>query len=370
MEKQEKNQDNCMEWVLETERFEKTTDGKAYYTDYEICSEAYIGGVLEYGNGVILCSILQSEANRDGLYAYLLRIKQIEENFEFNKDNYSENGYYFEKGIVGELIALFSVCFQCRFFHKSTTGGELSPHSIKFRSEYEFNQKKPHEHWHYEMFSKQKRNWADGGIATFLDKIKLADGRYHQKLIWACDWYAEAIKEIGLEKQLFYAKMVFCIEALLKFVELPSDSIEQKMKKLLAENFFIDDEKQQINNWIENRRIGKKFKIFLQTYSKGFFDDERTDPAHCCVKEHELNMYAGIIYSARSNYLHTGKPLYISDDYGMEEAKTWDLCPSGEIMIDRRKISGNDKLPRIRWFERITNYCLKNFINTIAQKND
>ena len=32
------------------------------------------------------------------------------------------------------------------------------------------------------------------------------------------------------------------------------------------------------------------------------------------------------------------------------------------LLKDRKKIPANEKLPRSRWFERITNHCFKNFI--------
>lgn len=364
MAKQEVVFDNRMRWILEAEKCEKSIDDKVYYTEYEICSDARIGGILDYGNGFILCSIFQ-EANQDGLYTYLVRIKQSEQNFEFNKNNYSKEGYAFA-GIINELIALFSVYFQARFYHKATITGELSSRGGRSRSEYELIHKKPNIYWHYEMFSKQERNWANGGLKEFLDRIRLIDGKYHQNLIWACEWYVESIKEIGIDGQLFYIKMVSSVEALLSFVELPSDSLEQK---LTGYHDFTEEEREQIDNWLKNRKIGKKFKTFLQKYSDSFFEGERSDPAHCCIKEGELDMYAGRIYNARSKYLHNGNPMYISDDYPMDAAKTWDLSPSGEMMIDRKKIAGNEKLPRIRWFELIANRCLKNFICSITPVN-
>lgn len=54
--------------------------------------------------------------------------------------------------------------------------------------------------------------------------------------------------------------------------------------------------------------------------------------------------------------------MYLSFDLRMDEAKNWDVDPSQGMMVDRKKFGANEKLPRLRWFERIVNYCIKKFI--------
>ncbi|NTV41513.1 MAG: hypothetical protein HGA61_04570, partial [Candidatus Moranbacteria bacterium] len=95
MQKSKKNiRDNRMQWVLMLEECEKNKSKKEYFTEYEICSEVRIPGVLDYGDGALQCSIFQ-EANKEGLYAYIVRIKHIKKEYKFNVDDYSKEGYYF-----------------------------------------------------------------------------------------------------------------------------------------------------------------------------------------------------------------------------------------------------------------------------------
>jgi len=354
-----------MQWILTLEECDKKKNGKEYFTEYEICSEVRMPGVLNYGDGYLHCSLFQ-EANQEGLYIYIVRIKHIEKEYKFNADAYSKEGYYFKNGPIGELMALFSVYFQARFYLKATIIGELAPENIRLRFESEFQYKKPHPLSNFEMFSDQKRNWAnEDGLKLFLDKVKKIDQEYHQNLIQSFFWYAEAIKEIGIDRQLFFIKMVSAVESLLGFIEIPPDDLEKKLTKLIDKGEFTEQESGEIKNWLENRKIGQRFSNFFQNYSNDFFKGGRRKAPQCFIKKEELDKYTKRIYNTRSKYLHTGKPMWVSSDMTVEDAKFWDLDPSLGKMIDRRAFPVSEKLPRTRWFERITNYCLKNFIEEI-----
>lgn len=354
--------DNRMGWMLMAEECEKVKGKKVYFTEYEICSEVRIPGVLNYSKGVLLCALLQ-EMNQKGLYTYTIRVKHAEKEYKFDESNYSKEGYYFKNGLIGELIALFSVYFQARFYLKATIIGELTPRSIRLRDENEFQYKRPSRFLNFEMFSEQKRNWAHkDGLKLFLDTIRTLDQEYHQSLIRAFYWYAEAIKEIGVDRQLFFIKMVSAVEALLNFIEAPSGNLKVKLMKLVKEEFFTEAEKNEIERWLENRKIRQRFMIFLQNYSRGFFKKGKRKAKHCYIRKSELMNYAKRIYDARSTYLHSGKPMFLSIDIGAEGAEFWDLDPSLGMMVDRKRFTANEKLPRTRWFERLVNHCLKNFI--------
>ncbi|MEP7167710.1 MAG: hypothetical protein ABI758_07100, partial [Candidatus Woesebacteria bacterium] len=193
------------------------------------------------------------------------------------------------------------------------------------------------------------------------------DQKYHQSLIQSFYWYSEAIKEIGVDHQLFYIKMVSAVEALSKLTPIPPDGLELKLNELMANN-FTSEEQENIKSWLENRKIGKRFRQFLEQYSQGFFEPIPEIASHCYIPEADLDKYAKRIYSARSKYLHEGRPMYLSFDMTADEARNWDIDPTLGELTDRREIPGNEKLPRTRWFERTVNYCLKNFLN-IYSKN-
>lgn len=361
--------DNRMQWITLFEKnHELASSSKdANFTKYEICSEVRIPGVLNYDNGNLLCGII-GEKDKNGLYSYSVIIKQLQnpQTIEFDKNKYSKNGYCFPKEIIGEFIAIFSVYFQARFFLKSTTHGELTPYSIETRFDNDFYYIKPSKHLNADMFSSKERNWAEkDGLKKFLDKIKSIDQKYHQNLIISFDWYLEAIKNIGADKELFYIKMTSCVESLLNFTECPRDQLDGKIQNLL--NKFNEQEKIEINNWLNNRNIQKKFTKFITSNSKNFFKGGNRRAKHCYIKKDDLTKYLKRIYKARSQYLHNGKPMYISDDLIMNEANSWHIDPSLGMYMDRKIFKEKEKLPRMLWFEKIVNHCIKNFVEENAR---
>lgn len=358
--------DNRMQWILAMEDAKKAKDEKAYFTDYEICSEVRILGVLDYGNGSLMCALFQKE-DKNGLYTYTIRLKHVYKEYKFDESKYSKEGYYFKDGLIGELMAIFSVYFQSRFYLKATVGGELTSKNVRIRYENDFRYVRPNPYRNFEMFSTdQQRNWTHGdGLRAFLDRIRVIDQKHHQSLMRSFFWYAEAIKEIGLDSQLFFIKMVSAVEALLKFLPRSADSLEKKLAKFIKGKKFETTESQEINNWLENRKIRQRFVLFFKRYSVGFCKGGKRKAKHCYIKKEEINDYVRRIYDARSAYLHSGKPMYLSQDMAMKDAKSWDLDASMGMMADRKKFDHKEKLPRTRWFERIVNYSLRRFIEEL-----
>ena len=224
--------DNRMQWVLKLEELEQAGETPIYFTEYEICSEVRIPGVFTYGDGMLECSLYQ-EADDNNLYTYILKIKHVEKVFDYDESNYSKDGYYFKEGLVGEIIALFSFYFQARFYLKATITGAMTPQSIRMRLEKKFLYKKINDDLtclNLEMFSNHDRNWCkDNGLLNFLDSTKTVDEKHHQNLIRAVHWYSVAIKEIGVDHELFFIKMVSSIEALLDISKVESDNLEKKL---------------------------------------------------------------------------------------------------------------------------------------------
>lgn len=356
-----------MQRILRFEENKKSSEGNnIYFTDYEILSEVHIGGILEYFDQSIICGWL-SEKNKGGLYSYLLRVKHTQKEYSFDKNSYSTEGYFFREGLIGELLAIFSVYFQSRFFLSSITTGELSPQSIRDKHDYNFSYSKPEVCINYEMFSDQERNWTSSGLKEFLDKLLLIDTKYHQPLILAFYWYAEAIKEIWYNNELFYIKMVSCVEALLKFYpNVVPNKLSDKLTHLVSKDNFEEEEKKIVKNFIKNYWVQVKFINFIQHYSKWFTKGGRRKAEHCYIRKADIDDFLKRIYSARSAYLHEGKSMYISSSFRAKRAWKWDLSPGTDTYIDRRKLIGEDKLPCVRWFERIVNHSLKNFIKKIV----
>ncbi len=357
--------DNRMQWILRLEELEQAGESPVYFTEYEICSEVRIPGVFTYGNGMFECSLYQ-EADDNNLHTYILKIKHVEKVFEYDESKYSKDGYYFKEGLVGEIIALFSLYFQARFYLKAIVTGVMTPNSLRKRMEKKFLYKNNNDDLtclNLEMFSNQDRNWSkDNGLSNFLDLISKVDQKYHQSLIRAVHWYSVAIKEVGVDHELFFIKMVSSIEALLDISKAESDDLEKKLMRFKDRELFSPDEWSQVKKWLQNRRIRKRFTDFLEKYSNGFSGEIPKEASHCFIPKNKVSAYAKRIYDARSAYLHTGKPMFLSMDMRGDDTKKWDLDPAMGMSVDRIKISETEKLPRTRWFERIVNYSLKSFI--------
>lgn len=245
--------DKRMQWILEVEEIQHNPTGKKHLTDYEICSEVRIPGVLEYEDGSISCSLYQ-EADQNGLYTYLLRICHLEKEYKFDNSNYSKEGYYFEEGLIGELLSIFSFYFQARFYLKATIQGELTPKSMRWRLENNFVYTKADNLQSFEMFSGQGRNWAnENGIKKFLNNIRSLNSDYHQSLVRSFYWYRQAIKEVGGDRQLFFIRMVSAVESILSYIEAEPDDLKTKLTTL--SNNFTNEENMVIADWLSNRKI-------------------------------------------------------------------------------------------------------------------
>ncbi len=355
--------DNRMQWILKLDELGQAGGSPVYFTEYEICSEVRIPGVFTYEYGMFECALYQ-EVDDNYLYTYLLKVKHIENVFEYNKDNYSKDGYYFKEGLIGEIIALFSFYFQARFYLKATITGSMTSHSCRRRLERKFLYKKIDDDLtclNLEMFSDQGRNWCkDPGLTNFLDSIRAIDQKYHQGLIRSLHWYSEAIKEIGVDHELFFIKMVSAVEALVDISETEIDGLTRKLIDFKV--YLTTDEQGQIDNWIKNRKIRKRFVDIIEKYSNGFTGACPEQASHCYIAKDKIATYVRRIYDARSAYLHAGNPMFLSMDMRGGGVKMWDLDPCMGKSMDRKEIFEKEKLPRTRWFERIVNYSLKSFI--------
>lgn len=363
--------DNRMQWILKLEELEQSREEDAvYHTEYEICSEVRIPGVFTYGHGMMECALYQ-ESDDNGLYTYILRIKHIEKIFEYDEEKYSKEGYYFKEGLIGEIITLISFHFQARFYLKATIVGEMTATSIKSRTEHKFLYRKVNDDLtclNLEMFSDQERNWVNGGLVEFLDLIKEIDQKYHQNLIQSFHWYSKGIKEIGTDHELFFIKLVSSIEALLDITGAENDELGNKLHELKKVNTFDAEEWIQIERWLDNRMIRKRFVDFYTEHSVGFTGVVPEKASHCYIAEEQIPKYIKRIYDARSAYLHTGKPMFLSNDMRNDDMKKWDLDPTMGMSIDRKKIPEKEKLPRSRWFERITNYSIRQYLHGLSEQ--
>jgi hypothetical protein len=353
--------DNRMGWIRNIEKLSKK-DADSYFIEYEIATECHIAGVLDYNNGMILCGGLTIEKDQNGLYHYLIRLKYsgVEEPYYNNKAN--KKGYYFKDGALGELLAILSLFFQCRFYLVATFSGELTNHGLKIKTENRFTYKPCNPLIHPPIFSTQKRNFAIG-LTNFLDTIKSLDTKYHQQFILACYHYTRSLKEIGNDNEMVFIRLVSAIESLSKFIKLNKnkDLFNGKaFEDIVKKEILSKTEMEELKKTFENRKSKARFITFVKRYSVGCFKGGNYKAKHCKITKKQLPNVLRTIYDARSAYLHNGEPMYLSQP--MHGGEKWDTDPSMGMIIDNKSFSVSQKLPFTYFFEGIVRQCLLNFL--------
>lgn len=320
--------DNRMGWIRNIEKL-KNRNVSEYHAEYEIASESFIPGILDYQNGAILCGLMTHEKDSRSLYKYLLKIKySYEDNSSHQFLNANKKGYLFKEGIPGELISIFSFFFQYRFFLLAAYFGKISPNSIKIKKEYTPQVRSPAPHFDPTLFPNGKRNFSHG-ITGFLDKLKSVDVQYHQQIILGLYHYARAIKEFGIDEEMVFIRLVSAIEAFSKWSKL-LNSDDLFNGKNLSEIVKLEqmDEKtiKELETIFNVRKSRLKFKRFIETYSKGFFKGGNFKAPHTRIKKADLSKTLDAIYISRSKYLHNGEAMYLSQP--VRGGNKWDTDPS------------------------------------------
>src|ERR1700743_1638343 len=94
-----------------------------YRVEFELGSECRIAGLLDCDNGRIICAPISTEESSGGLWLYNLVLR-----FPLGPGSWTskadDKGYYLKDGVAGEILALMSLFFRCRFYLISS---RLSP---------------------------------------------------------------------------------------------------------------------------------------------------------------------------------------------------------------------------------------------------
>jgi hypothetical protein len=105
---------------------------------------------------------MSTEESRDGLWLYNLIL-----HYPFGPHNHNlkadEKGYYFKDGILGELLALMSVFFRCRFYFISSQLLPGNPRlGMTIKREYPFIRVRCNQGIHPPLFENPHKNLAVG----------------------------------------------------------------------------------------------------------------------------------------------------------------------------------------------------------------
>ena len=356
---------NRMAWIRNIEILQSgKTD--SYEVEYEIASEVYIQGLLNYKEGMILCGPMTFEKDHRGLYKYLLKIRFASADVSSSVKNATKKGYLFKEGIPGELLALFSLYFECRFYMLTSFFGELSHSSLKSKLEFNPVYRPCHPLLAQTIFSTRIRSFTSG-FPDFLNKIAHLDTKYHQKLILACFHYSRALREFGIDEEMVFIRLVSAIEAVSKWAKLQKgdDFFNGKeFEKIIRIELLSNEEVAELKRLFDVRKPRIKFKRFIQQHSRGFFKGGKVRAPHTKIRKADLEKTLNAIYDSRSNYLHNGEAMYLS--HLMRGGLKWDTDPSLGMIIDKRRFPRSKKLPYGSFFQRLVRHCLLEFIKDIS----
>jgi hypothetical protein len=323
-------------------------------------------GVLDYSNGRLLCGLLSIDRNKLGFYKYLLKIRVPNVQYVYNPDDASAKGYYFKEGAAGELISLFSLYFQCRFFLVATNSGELTNHGLKIRTEYA-----PTMGSAMPLFDPEKtpgsakRNFSIG-LAAFLDRIKGIPAQYHHSLILSAAHYSKALREFGIDEEMLFIRLVSGIEAVSRWVHLgprhdPLSAVN--IDDILKKESLSTKQIEELRRIFDHRKASEKFITFVESHCTGFFKGGNYKARHIHIGRPELRKVLETVYRSRSEYLHNGETMYLS--HPMISGARWDTDPTYGMTIDHRKFSVRQKLPYSNFFQRLVRHSLLSFMASL-----
>lgn len=363
-----KHNDNRMGWIRNLEAFAR---GEPHYTvEYEIGSECQISGLFDYADGKIICAAMSTEKSRDGLWLCNLVLRYPLGPHNFNREA-DEKGYYFKDGVLGEILALMSLFFRCRFYLVSSRLQPSNPRlGMTIKQEYPFIRVKCNPAIHPPLFQKLRDNFAQG-FPRFIDTIKKLDRGLHQDFILACHHYARATKEVGVDPEMVFIRLVSSIEALSKNLALNhKDDIleEQSVTDLIAQSSLSREQKSELRNVFNVRKSRKKFIRFIERHSGGFFKGGNFKAKQLKVKRAKLGDVLDVIYTARSKYLHAGEPMFLSQP--IKGGEKWDTDPTTGMIVDNRSFSTTQKLPYTWFFEGLVRQCLLNYLKENAMSQN
>ncbi len=352
--------DNRMLWIRTEDIIKK--EGISYSFEYEIASELRITGVLDY-NDYIKCGIYSLEKDENGLYHYLLKINHPAVQEYNNKAD--KKGYYFKDGELGEILSIFSLFFRARFYLVASFSGELSSSSIKTKFENKFIYKKTNSLVNPYVLGENNKNLNFTKIPDFLNQIKKLDTKNHLDFILSCHLYHLALKEIGLDQEMVFIRLVSSVESISKKIRLNKKEdilCDKNISEIINNSTLGSLEKNELMKLFETRKSKKKFVRFLESNNVNYFKGGNYKAKHCKIKKSDLSKVLSSIYDARSNYLHNGEPMYLSHIIIGEKESKWDTDPSMGMIIDNREIPLKNKMPYNYFFEGLVRNCLINFL--------
>jgi hypothetical protein len=185
---------------------------------------------------------------------------------------------------------------------------------------------------HPKIFDERPRNFAKD-LPDFLDRRRKTHGDRHQQAILACYHYARALREVGIDAEMVFVRLVSAIEVLaedhrLRKRDNPVDGLQ--FDRAFAEVALSDAQREQLREIMEVTKKGKvsvrktcrKFVSFIEEYSAGALKGGNYKARHLKITRKCQSAQLRAIYRACSIYLHPGETMHLSQQ--MAFPNSWD----------------------------------------------
>jgi len=338
-------------------------DKSAPVLESEFSSEVKIPGLLDYADGALVSSFLTLAPDPSGMHKYALRVRTPASSPEMSWADGAPKGYEFRKGPIGELIALFSLAFEARLYHVATSSASLGS-GIRLKTEFWPIRGLAGPNIDPVVFCDTDRNFTNS-LPPLLDELLQIPARYHQRIITAADHYGRALRYIGIEDEMVYVRLVSAIETVAYDHRISGDLFDGiRAEQVLKLDMLSEAQQEELVRTFETRKAKARFVGFLVRHSGGFFDGEAREPVHTQVTPETLPAIATAIYNARSGYLHSGEPMYISR--GIPMFAGWHMDASVGVRSGDRKYVAKQKLPYLVFAHRLVRHCLLAYIRNLV----
>jgi len=322
----------------------------------ELGSEVLVPGLVDYASGAVWLRPVTFTLDQAGLFKYVLRLRCAERTVPEGEAVPSEflrigtsNGYVYPSGSAGELVALLSLVVQARFYLLSVTMRHGPNGDGIHKTEWAPLRAGNGVHLDRVLFTAGHANTTQ--LAPLLDRVRSIRSEHHLAVAVAADHYARAVRLVGVDEEMVFVRLVSAVEKIMG--NHAEDALSQKV---LAHDGFTDEERKALKTTFQARRSGARFIEFLLKYSAGFFAGEATEPAHTQVTPENLKTVARAIYNARSGYLHSGDPMYLSPVN--QVLPGWHMGATVGQTWQDRSFSRAQKLPCADFFHRLVRHCI------------
>jgi len=271
---------------------------------------------------------------------------------------HTKKGYAHPGGVSGELGDLVSIFFHTRVYITSSSQGQLTENSIRSRQLKKVIRGNLPRWYVRHVIQNNSKNFGD--FIEFLKSLEKLPKAKHQRFINACANYNLALQQVGISDEMVFVRLVSAVESLSSHLSLsPSEaSLDKKTFQEIIKNIEDENQKSELEEIFIARKSTQKFKMFVKKYSPSYLA-ERTDITYGKITDDEINEILSRIYRARSRYLHTGTPMFISSHW--EDGKM-DMDSTTGMGMGAKWFSENEKLPTIEFFEGLVRHSIMSYL--------